>query len=507
MTPPDKKKPEVKPADEPKKPDATKTPEDAAKEAEAVKGDASADRKGASATTAEEAAKIGGAPFDSEALDALEAKQAEDDKKADKPAEGKEKPAEGAEDLPDNEWSQAYYNLKEQLKATPAMQGPLSTLALAFLRLAAKYSNYADLMPGSFRTKILESTEYKGKTLNPEQAKKVLDRANKTDGEEAEKNKVAGELKKQEDDLIKDGRRLGRERASTRFVNNTLLGGIEGIDDATSLAASLIHTQRTNSEGNPEYLYYSPEKNLDTLKAGTIAKGTILIFVPDMSTGEKVVAYATGGGDGSSVNFRYYNVGKKVDGKDAEAKDPTGVIDFKLGSPNCPVKQLGLLAVLEPNFERFAAAPETPPEAPADKPATNPDTKPETKEDRILASIEKENAAIKQMIDEYPKNPGEANLKIAKEAANKNFVAAKETYDQLKAQAESEEFNVTKLVAAEKTAEEKSKATGATDADKAAYVNIKNKREQAEKIQGYWTKIKAIYEAAEANKKAADLLK
>lgn len=479
-------------------PGATKPPEAEVKAAE-VKGGASADRKGASAKTAEEAARVGGAPAAAPGVAPAATPT------ADKPAEGKEQPVAGAEDLPDNEWSQAFYNLKDQLTANPAMQGPLSTLALAVLRLAAKYSNYADLMPGSFRRKIWDSPEYIGKALSNVQAKQVLDRAKKTDGEKEEMDKAAGDLKRQEDELIKAGRKLGKERASTRFVNNTLLGGITGIDDATSLAASLIHTKREVGEGkDPQYLYYSSGKNLDRLKNEPVAKGTILIFVPDMSTGEKVVAYATD----EKGNFAYYNVGKKVDGKDVDKKDVTGVRNFTLSEADCPVKQLGLLAVLEPNFEKFAAAPETPPTVPEKPAETSVKLTPVEAVRKFATDTGAKNKSVASEIARYKISPVVWDVnKIKANAADNIAFIEKRT---LELEPTVDGLNVEQFRIKETEAKQKLDAATA-EADKQVLQQALNKAtenlKQAEQVQVYWKEVQALLADAKANKEAAVALK
>ncbi|MBI5754368.1 hypothetical protein HZA40_04465 [Candidatus Peregrinibacteria bacterium] len=397
------------------------------------------------------------------------------------PDASKEKKNEGEEEMPDNKWSQAYHDLEAQLKANPGMQGPLSTFALAMLRLAAKYSNYVDLMPGRFETTITTSEEYKDKSLDGKQLDAVL----KGDKAKAEVDTLK-DLKEKAEKEKTAGHKLGRERASTKFVTN-VLWGFDDIEDTTTLAASLIHTTKSDVA-----LY--EVSTLDKIKSGSPKKGTLIVFVPDLSKGEKVVAYATGVAD----EFKYFDI--------EDATKP--VHTFKLSDADCPVKKMiGLMTVLVPNIDNFKAAPDEKAEGEA-KPADAPEAAKLTPVESVKKSfedIEAKNRGMSDLIALYEKNPIPLDVTKIKTEASNNVKFIEETMAGLKIQVDS--LNIDELKKAEVAAEQKSRAPAATDADKSAYVDAKNKREEAEMIKEYWAKFGPLLTAAKKNKTDADALK
>lgn len=321
-----------------------------------------------------------------------------------------ETPSANEDDLPDNEYSEQYRAKKAEFEAGNEGTNPMQALYLAFLLMAAKYSHLAYvLMPGSYQNEIWESDKYKNMVLEGEgdqdQKSKVL-APNPTRTAEQIAEDFANEARNQG--------RLGKEKASTRFVAN-VLWGITDIYDAATLCAKLVHTKRFASDGKDVNLYrFGP--SFDVFKANPIKKGTLIVFMPEPMKGEKVVAYATDG----EGNFEYYNVGR---GK--TEKDVTGIIKFNIKDKDCPVKMMGLLTIMVPNLEKFAVAKEAAP----------------TVEKTVLETIEAENALVARMIEDYESNKSEENLQTLKTAARDNFNLAEKEYQRLEAEAKSAQDN------------------------------------------------------------------
>lgn len=329
-----------------------------------------------------------------------------------------QKPAE--EELPDNKWTRYYYDLKAQVDSDPAMQGPLANMALAILLMAAKYSYYFDLMPGKFVARLSEDEDLKDKKFDKVADKDKIDKIVSAKGTDA---LALAALKKLQDADKLAGKKTGIEKASTRYVTNALWE-VDGIDDAASLAANLVHTKKTPAEGADVCLY-----NLGTLEAvksqEIITPGTILIFVPDKRRGHKIVAYATGNKD----EFKYYDIEKPGDDK---------IQKFYLRNADSPVKsELGLMAVLVPNTVAYAAAVDAPPEKPAEpvKPAVDPEAAKKTMleaADKAVADIEKGNQETRLLIDEYKRKPYPTNLPTLLQVAEEKEKAAQQAYDSVK---------------------------------------------------------------------------
>lgn len=391
----------------------------------------------------------------------------------------------GEEELPDNQWTRYYYDLKAQVDSNPAMQGPLANMALAILLMAAKYSHYFDLMPGKFIARLSEDDDLKDKKFDKVADKDKIDKIVRAKGTDA---LALAALKTLQDADKLAGKKTGIEKASTRYVTNALWG-VDGIDDAASLAANLLHTKKTPGGGDDVGLY-----NLGTLDAvkaqPIIPKGTILIFVPNMKRGHKIVAYATGVADG----FAYYDI-EKEGGK---------VVTFNLRSADSPVKsELGLMAVLVPNTAAYAAAMDAPPEKPAEpvKPVDAEAGRKASQEaaDRAVAAIEKGNQETKLLIDEYKMNPNPRNLPILLQVAEEKEKAAQEAYDKVKSNFEGLDKKLTDARAAEASAKVKSEAAEATEADKKAYEEAQKKTAEIKAIKDYQSKFETILGTAKTN--------
>jgi|GEM_PF-2301887 len=394
-----------------------------------------------------------------------------------------EKPMDNPEDLPDNEWSKQYYDLKQQLNDNPTMKGPLMDFALAALRLAAKYAKYTDMFPGQFADRVDNSDALKDKALNKEQADKIVDaHLNNKGKSEADTVKYLAEMKEKEKS---GGSKLGIERAATKFVTNVLWNN-DDFNDVGALAAHLKHTVKGNV---PLYQAITTD---DLVQQSPVPKGTLLVFVPNPQNGEKVVAYATGNAD----EFKYYNL------------ESTGnpVVTFKLNDNDSPLKKatVPMLMILSPNIQVFKDAKE---EAPAE---TSTETKVVNIDEATTKSMDKIDAGnknVSQMIEEYKKKANPANLATLKTAAKSNFDAAEKVYKEVEPGSKSDEVNVTKLTEAVNAANAKVIAIGSTDADKTAYAEAVKKLDVAKKFQANFARLQQIFNLSKQNNEEAGKLK
>lgn len=377
------------------------------------------------------------------------------------------------ENLPDNEWSRQYYELKDQVKDNPAMQGPFMDFALAALKLAAKYAKYTDMMPGAFSSRVAKSEELKDLKLDPKKADELVDaHVNKKGKPEEDAKKELAALKEKEKT---GGPKLGIERAATKFVTN-VLWNIDDFTDTGTLAANLLHTTKG---GQALYKQMDGEKDdINKLAPSDVLRGTLIVFIPRFENGEKVVAYATGVED----EFKYYDL--------ESPSDP--IKTFKLRDSDSPLKSMKTTVqmVMLPNIEAYKAAKE---EAPAEAV--------EVKTQKALEKIEKDNVDGERMIKEYPNNSSPANLAQLKTTAATNFSEADKMYNEMDAKSKSDELNIEKLTAA------KAEATGATDEDKNLYTEAAKKLEVAKKFKENLAKLKLLRDQAEKNNDDAQKLK
>ncbi len=384
-----------------------------------------------------------------------------------------EAPFDNPENLPDNEWSRQYYELKEQMKNDINMQGPMMGFALAALKLAAKYAKYTDMFPRAFANRVNNSDALKDKALSKEQADKLVEAHLNDKGKTEEQTKKELEALKAEGDK-EGGNKLGAERASTKFVTNVLWNNDEFNDTAT-LAAHLLHT----SKGGENLYNEIAQQQLDAKSPK--GKGTLIVFVPNWKSGEKVMAYSTGVAD----EFKYYDI-----------ESPGNPVQtFKLSAPNSPIKKpdVKVLMILAENVEGYKNAKE---EVAAEGI--------EDKTKKALEKIEKDNAEGARMIQEYPKNKNPDNLAILQTAAASNFAEADKLYQEMDAKSKSDDnLNVEKLTKDEAAAKTKAKATDATDEDK----NLYKKIEEANKFKENLAKLKLLRDQAEKNNTEAQKLK
>lgn len=190
-------------------------------------------------------------------------------------------------ELPQGEWTDTYKAVKAEIDANPEMQGPLANGILALLALAAKYSRYADIIPGRFLSRIEKDEKLKEKKFSNEELKKVVEAKKDQAREDGAKAKAAA-LKEANGDPV------GIERASTKYACSALWGIDNGIEDADTLAAKLLHTA------------YFRKADFGALKRDGMPFGTVLIFTPKFDKAEKVIAIATGNGG----EYRYFDPAK-----------------------------------------------------------------------------------------------------------------------------------------------------------------------------------------------------
>lgn len=330
-----------------------------------------------------------------------------------------EAPKPATEEIPENKWSQYYYDLKDRVDKNPALQGPLTSMMLALLLMAAKYDHYADLMPGRFVTRLNEDEDLKDKKFDKEKEKDKIEKIVAGQGTESA---ALENLKKLQEENQKSGKKTGVEKACTRYVTN-VLWGLDDIDDAASLSAYLLHTKKSTADG--EVGLYNLGKFNEVKNQENIAKGTILIFVPDLRKGHKIVAYATG----NKNEFKYFDI-EKEGGK---------VETFNLRSADSPVKsEMGVMAVLTPNTETYKNAKEVEPEKPAEPAKPAAETPEAIKEkmqkstDEAIAKIEKGNQDVANLIQKYKLNLVKTNLPILLQEAEAKVKAAQQAYDTCK---------------------------------------------------------------------------
>ena len=376
--------------------------------------------------------------------------------------------ADNPEGLPKNEWADSYYALKKQLEDYPEMNGPLMAFALQALRLAAKYAKYADMVPGVFAKSVADSDV----SIEKEKAEKLAEAHLKQKTKE-EKDKIEADVKKSlieleaAEKLAK--RTFGAEKASIKFATRTLWNN-DDFEDAKTLSASLLNTSKF---GEPLYKQKTPEE-ISQLKP--IPEGTLIVFIPNMKSAEKIVAYATGFED----EFKYYDV-----------ENPANPIQtFRFNDKDSIIKKTGVqtLMILAPNVQSYKDAKET---------LSNEGI--EAKANQAIAKLKADNESTTKDIAENKSNPDKDKLAVIKATALKNFTEADASYKAMLEESNSEEYNVKTLEEAEKVAKAKSEAPVSTDKDKADYAEASRKKLEAIKFQDNLPKFKEIRDAAKKN--------
>lgn len=236
------------------------------------------------------------------------------------------------EELPDNKWSQAYFQLKRQIAEDPTMRGPMTEAFLSIMLIAAKYYKYADMVPGAFLTRLKEDDDVKDKKLSDDEIRKIVEAKRDEAREKAAFDAVKAHIEEQK----LAGKKIGLEKASTKYACRALWG-IDDIDDASTLAAKLLHSKKETADANfPLYR----QSTLAALKKQGMPFGTVLIFVPKAMNADKAVAYATGNAD----EIKYFDTAKNAE------------VTVKLSDASSPIlSEFSLLAAFVPKFNSDAA--------------------------------------------------------------------------------------------------------------------------------------------------------
>lgn len=387
-----------------------------------------------------------------------------------KPAEAPEVTADNPEGLPKNDWTDSYYALKKQLTDNPEMNGPLMQFALASLRLAAKYAKYMDMLPGAFAKSVSDSDV----TIEKDKADKLADEHLKfLKKTKEEKDKAEAETKKALVDLEAAekaaNREFGAEKASIKFVTRMLWNNDE-FEDSKTLSSSLLNTQKF---GEP--LYKQSDKG-KLAEQASIEEGTLIVFIPNPKTAEKVVAYATGTAD----EFKYYDV-----------TDPASPIKtFKLKEKDSIINKMEVqtLMVLVPNVQAYKDSKEVISSEDAEK-----------KTQAAFDKIKADNESVAKDIVENKANPNADKLESIKKTSLANFTEADKIYTDMSGKANADEVNVETLAKVEAAALEKRNSPAATEKDRSDYDEAAKRTLAARKFQENLAKLKEIRDAAKKN--------
>lgn len=393
--------------------------------------------------------------------------------------EDKDKPFDNPEGLPENEMTRLYYQQKEIMSKNDAKNGPIASFTLAALRLAAIYYKYLDLLPGRYEEKIVNDDESKSKKLTKEQLAQVLKPEPKGKSEDEVGKALAAKIKVE----TEKKHIFGGERASTKFATNVLWGN-DDFNDFSTLAASLLHTSKGSGD-NTVSLYKQIEA--DELDKKDVKKGTLMVFIPDIKTADKVVAYATGNKD----EFKYYDVNGQGD----------HITTFRANDKESPTKKLDqrVLMILEPNLKAYQEAKDDSVDSTTEKTELTP----EQITDKALAAIDTGNKDISTRIEEQKKTPNPDKLKDLKAAAQGLFDEADARYKEMKTRAESDDCNTVKLKAEVESSNAKVLATTpAKQEDIDAHTAAVEKLDEATKFQENFAKMKELRDKAEANNTA-----
>lgn len=213
-------------------------------------------------------------------------------------------------DLPDNEYGRFYKDLKRKMESGEVASGAMTNALLAVTLWIAKMSKYWHLIPGKFASDVAADTTTR---LTPEEeaklkaAKKLADL--KAEEVAAQEAKAKSELEKQLDEEKKAGKKPEIEKYSTKYVCQTLWG-IDTIEDSLTLGKKLNNSGAafSGAEGTVETIPYYKSVSFADFKKNVVVPRSIFIFIPDINTGNKVVAFADEAG-----TLKYYDaVQRKV---------------------------------------------------------------------------------------------------------------------------------------------------------------------------------------------------
>lgn len=239
--------------------------------------------------------------------------------------------------IPNNEWGMAYHMVKDEIADNPEFKNSPGTKALmALLALAAKFSGYADMIPGHMLKNIKDSETLAEEHFSAEELAKIAS---------ANPGATAGRVSNLPQKNSEEYAKLDIEAASTKYAAYALWGVAE-IESATVLAARLYHSK--NQADKPYYEVVEYGK----VTAHGLPYGSILIMTYDVKTAEKVVGFATGGNGGKEIVYYHPKEGKKT---------------FNIGDKNSPLKSaFSLQLAFKPSgAEVTGARPATPENAKA----------------------------------------------------------------------------------------------------------------------------------------------
>lgn len=245
------------------------------------------------------------------------------DEADDKPEGFMERAMDAAENdqLPDNKWSRTLRAYEKEAKRL-GLEGPITDGIKTIFALMAMYAHVGDLVPGSYVRRLDTDENLKNQKFSEEDSEKIL---------AAEK---PAELPVPSD--AETLKQKGLAAASTIHACRTLWG-INGIEDPDILSAKLRHAEK--KVGDESVAYYR-SATFDELTAQGMPYGTVLVFNPDISKADNIVAYATGKGtecqyfDAENGSVKIFNLAT-ADGKADE---------------NSPISSFNLLTAFVPRF-------------------------------------------------------------------------------------------------------------------------------------------------------------
>lgn len=199
-------------------------------------------------------------------------------------------------DVPDNYWGQQFRKLQERVRNGEQSSGIGTNLMGVGMLLAAKWSKYADLIPGKFEEKL--ETTFKSKTFTPEELAEMEKNKKLSQAEKDKKRSEALDSASKEAKNDKDAKKDPRmEKESTEYLCAAL--GFPSYDNVTDLAARLKNstktfTKKVGKEVEETEIPYYKSATLAEITKTDAPEGTVLVIVPKFMEGNKVVARRKG---------------------------------------------------------------------------------------------------------------------------------------------------------------------------------------------------------------------
>lgn len=212
-------------------------------------------------------------------------------------------------ELPDNKWSRTLKAYEKEAKRLGLEGSPITNGIKTIFALMAMYSHVGDLVGGNYIERLDNDENLKNQRFSQEDLEKIL----------AAKKPAELPIPSDAETLKKKGGSV----ASTIHACSTLWG-ISGISDPDILSAKLHHAEKKVGDENVSY-YRSATFN--ELTAQGMPYGTVLVFNPDISKADKIVAYATGKGN----ECQYFDAASGA------------LKTFSLADENSPISSFNLL--------------------------------------------------------------------------------------------------------------------------------------------------------------------